>query len=72
MKCHTHGGIARNFNMLLGEPMRRFHASIASLEGIQLHYVTAREMANLVHAAEDGVSGDPGDYRDYRFVRSSP
>ncbi|MCB1077563.1 MAG: hypothetical protein KDM64_07025 [Verrucomicrobiae bacterium] len=72
VKCHTHGGIARNFDMLLGEPMRHFHASIASLEGIQLHYVTAREMANLVHAAEDGVTGDPGDYRDYRFVRSSP
>lgn len=67
VKLHTHGGIERNFEMLLGEPMRAFHESIAESDHWRLHYVTAREMANFVHAAEDGKAGDPGEYRDYRF-----
>jgi hypothetical protein len=66
-KFHTHGGIESNFEMLLGEGMRRFHESLPDAAGLQIHYVTAREMANLVHAAEDGCTGDPGDYRDYQF-----
>lgn len=65
VKWHTHGGIERNYETLLGEPMRRFHESISSLGEIRLHYVTAREMANLVHALEDGVAGDPGEHRDH-------
>ena len=32
-----------------------------------LHFVTAREMANIIFAACDGKDGNPGDYRDYRF-----
>ena len=34
-----------------------------------LHFVSAREMANILLAACDGREGDPGDYRDYRFKR---
>jgi len=34
-----------------------------------LHFVTAREMANILLAACDGREGNPGDYRDYRFTR---
>ena len=34
-----------------------------------LHYVTAREMYNIVRAAEDGCSGNPGDVRDYEISR---
>lgn len=30
-----------------------------------LHYATAREAYNIVKAAEDGMAGNPGDYRDY-------
>ncbi|MCB1233076.1 MAG: hypothetical protein KDN19_22725, partial [Verrucomicrobiae bacterium] len=70
VKCHTHGGIEPNFEMLLGEPMRCFHAMATGLGGrLRFHYVTAREMANLVHAAEDGVSGEPAKYLDYCFRR---
>lgn len=69
VKWHTHGGIEPNYGTLLGEPMRRFHESLASLPGLRLHYVTAREMANLVHAAEDGHTGDPGPHRDHCFRR---
>jgi hypothetical protein len=32
---------------------------------LHLHYVTAREMVNIVRAAEDGAHGNPGAYRDY-------
>jgi hypothetical protein len=67
VKWHTHGGIEPNSGTLLGEPMRRFHESLARLDDLHIHYVTAREMANLVHAAEDGHDGDPGPFRDYRF-----
>lgn len=67
VKLHTHGGIEQNFEMLLGEPMRAFHESIAGIDDFQLHYVTAREMANIVHAAEEGKEGNPGEYRDYLF-----
>ena len=34
-------------------------------EKYRLHYVTAREAFNIVRAAEDGKSGNPGDFRDY-------
>jgi len=70
VKWHTHGGIERNFDMLLGESMRKFHESIAGRDDFVLHYTTAREMANLVHAAEDGLDGNPHDYRDYVFKKN--
>ena len=72
-KLHTHGGISRNYDMLLGDPMRRFHDLLTSHyndgQQFRLHYVAARELVNIVHAAEDGKEGNPGDYRDYRLRR---
>ena len=67
VKWHTHGGIERNFEMLLGDPMAEFHKSLAACDDLDLHYVTAREMANLVHAAEDGCVGPPGEFRNYHY-----
>ncbi len=72
IKLHTHGAPSPNREMLLGEPMRRFHADLARFIGenggkYALHYVTAREMVNLLHAAEDGRAGEPALYRDYRY-----
>jgi hypothetical protein len=56
--------------------MERFHLEIARRfnDGrcYRLHYVTAREMANLVLAAEAGEGGDPNQYRDYRLGRTTP
>lgn len=71
VKFHTHGGIERNFGMLLGESMRRFHEELGQERDLRFHYMTARELANVVHAAEDGCEGSPGDYRNhcYRLVR---
>jgi hypothetical protein len=51
--------------MLLGPAMRSFHAGLAELSkrepSFEYHYVTAHEMAELVHAAEDGVCEVPAE-----------
>lgn len=56
VKLHTHGAQEANLEMLLGEPMRRFHAELRDLaaahSGFTYRYVTAREMAILVHETE--------------------
>ncbi|MDT8390807.1 MAG: hypothetical protein RRC34_09910 [Lentisphaeria bacterium] len=69
VKLHTHGCIERNSDVLLGEAMRQTHARLQTKynDGItyRLHYVTAREMANIAFAAMAGKTGDPGDYRDF-------
>jgi hypothetical protein len=58
--------------MLLGPQMRDFHRSLpqyaADHPGFHFHYVTARELVNIVHAAEAGKTGNPADYRDFRYI----
>ncbi len=75
VKLHTHGGMERNYSTLLGEPMKRFYADVETqlrqAPEFRLHYATAREMVNMIHAAEDGHGGDPADYRDY-LLRLAP
>lgn len=59
IKLHTHGAPEGNAGMLLGEPMQRFHkmlATQAARDSFLYYYVTAREMADLVHQAEQGVA----------------
>lgn len=62
VKLHTHGGKPVNADVLLGSPMRELHQELArqaSLDtGFHYYYVTAHEMARLVHAAEAGAT-DP-------------
>jgi hypothetical protein len=69
VKLHTHGGPERNADVLLGPAMRAFHRALVRdfNDGVRcrLHYVTAREMANVVRAAEDGRSGNAGQFRDH-------
>lgn len=71
IKLHTHAGIPRNYRALLGEAGRRFYRDLAGLAqrqpGFRFHFVTARELTNLVHAAEDGRDGDPAAWLDYRL-----
>jgi hypothetical protein len=63
IKLHTHGAVDANASMLLGEPMRQFHADLAQLaadcDWFKYYYVTARQMAQLVHAAERGDAQTP-------------
>lgn len=69
VKLHTHGCVEANADVLLGDAVARMHAALQAGYGDgerwRLHYVTAREMFNIIRAAEDGMSGDPGAYRDY-------
>jgi len=73
IKLHTHAGIPRNYRALLGDPARRFYEGLAQLArhvpGFHYHFVTAREMVNLIHAAEDGKTGAPGEWLDYRYAK---
>jgi hypothetical protein len=71
IKLHCHGGPPPNSGVFLGEPYRAFHQHLAETyteaRGWRLHYVTARELVNILHAAEDGHSGNAGQFRDYRY-----
>lgn len=73
IKLHTHGGIPRNYKTLLGHPMKQFYQGLAAFAqkeaGFRYHFVTAREMVNMVHAAEDGKTGDPAAWRDYLHAK---
>jgi len=72
-KLHTHGAKPSNTDMLLGDAMKAFHRDLASLAirqpNLRVHYVTAREMVNIIHAAEAGHTGCPSLYRDFRYRR---
>lgn len=56
---------------LLGEPVDRMHQYLeqAYNDGKHhvLHYVTAREVYNIIKAAEAGKGGDPGAWRDFEL-----
>lgn len=71
VKVFTHGAPEREHKVLLGEPIRKMHSYLQSRynDGInyQLHYVTARELYNIIKAVEAGESGNPGDYRNYKL-----
>ena len=61
VKVHTHGCQERNFRAVLDD---RLHEALQRLP-YKLHYVTARELYNLVKAAEAGQQGDPNQLRDF-------
>jgi hypothetical protein len=69
VKLHTHGAPEKNQQVLLGEPMVRFHQDLALRAAedpnFHFHYVTAREMYNLVRAAEAGWKGPIMPARDW-------
>ena len=72
VKLYTHGATESNQAVVLGDPMVRFHETLArrAKENPQFHfhYVTAREMYNLVKAAEAGWTGSVADARDFELV----
>ena len=54
----------------MGKPMQRFLAELVEKGQDRqevIHFVTARQMVNIILAACDGREGNPGDYRDYRL-----
>ena len=66
------GAVRRHMAVLLGEPMKRFledlRESFCAAPGYRVHFASAREAANIVFAALDDRDGDPGPFRDYRYV----
>jgi hypothetical protein len=74
IKLHCHGMDPTQKDVVIGDSFRNFLAGLVGGAGDRkemLHFVTAREMTNILLAACDGRDGDPGDYRDYRFKRFS-
>jgi hypothetical protein len=72
IKLHCHGMDPRDRAAMTGTLFSDFLKALlaeSSASGIKTHFVTAREMANIVLAACAGETGDPGEYRDFRFVR---
>jgi hypothetical protein len=69
VKTHCHGCAS---DSLVGGGLRNLAGMLKEQFGDGrrwlLHWVTAREMYNIVSAAEDGRTGDPGRYRDYEVV----
>src|SRR5262249_40077260 len=69
IKVHTHGAPENQADVLLGPQVGRMFAYLGQRYNdgseYRLHYVSAREMYNIIKAAESGESGDPGNYRDY-------
>ena len=72
IKLHCHGMNPTQHEQVLGSEFRKFLEALVSGAAERketLHFVTAREMANIILAACDGREGNPGDFRDYRFKR---
>ncbi len=72
VKVFSHGAKPTNTDVMLGRPMDELFGYLESAyndgTNFRLHYVTAREIYNLVRAAERGESGEPGRYRDGELV----
>lgn len=69
IKVHTHGAQDGDMDTLLGEPIKEMHRHLTSKyndgKNYALHYVSAREMYNIIKAAEAGEEGNPNHFRDY-------
>ncbi len=72
VKVYTHGAYEAAAGMLLGEPRRELHRILErdynDGKHYVLHYVSARELYNIVKAAEAGHQGNPNDYRDFLLL----
>jgi hypothetical protein len=63
----------RDKDVMLGTTIRNFLDELienAPQRGETLHFVSTREMVNIILSACDGRDGNPAAYRDYRFKRA--
>ena len=71
VKLYCHGFFDYDQSACIGERARRFFGELvetgAKTGAYKIHFATAREAANLIFAATDGKSGDPREFRDYRW-----
>ncbi len=68
IKLHTHGAYPENIELLFGKAMTAFASSLKKRlevdKNLHIHFVTARELVNIIHAAERGECGNPSKYRN--------
>lgn len=73
IKLHTHGAREENWASLFGKKAEGMHRYLAEKyndkEHCFIHYVTAREMYNIIKAAEAGLEGNPNDYRNFKIPK---
>lgn len=70
IKLHCHSMDPTQREAVMGGAMQRFLAELveeAPARQEVIHFVTAREMVNIIWAACDGHEGNPCNYRDYRL-----
>ncbi len=71
VKLYCHGFFPQDYDMMIGEPVQRFWSEVMELaertREFKVHFASAREAFNMVMAAVDKQSGEPGQYRDYRL-----
>jgi hypothetical protein len=67
VKLHCHGLIPEDHKALLSENMAHFLNDMTTNPPYdsRIHFVTCREMFNIIAAASAGAKGDPEHYRDY-------
>ena len=73
VKLHTHGALPENTDALLGDPMREFAEDLGRFlqenPNWTANFVTARQLVNIVKAAEAGEGGDPMEHVDRLYKR---
>jgi len=73
IKLHSHGLKPRNFDYLLGSDIEKAYSLLETKfndsHRYRLHYLSAREMANIVYALNDGIDGSVEDLKDYRLKK---
>lgn len=70
IKLHCHSMDPTQRDSVTGMAMQRFLGELMNSARDRhevIHFVTARQMVNIIWAACDGREGNPGDYRDYRL-----
>ena len=69
VKVSCHGAEERSWDALFGEAAEEMYDTLEARYRDQgayrLHYVTARELYNVIKAAEAGKTGDPNQYRNF-------
>ncbi len=76
VKVHCHGLKPRDFDFMLGEELERGFRTLENKfndgDKFILHYVTARQMANIAMAFNHGIDAPVSELRDYRLKWPRP